>query len=117
MDNAETQEAAPANKLNSPRDEVSSVPGALVPTDPLPVPGSRLALSGPMIQLPIKLDVGVPIREFRVRHLLALKPGTVVESQWVPGEDVPVVSGDQQLGWSDFEVIDGQLAVRLTRLA
>jgi flagellar motor switch/type III secretory pathway protein FliN len=56
------------------------------------------------------------VREFRVRNLLALKPGRVIESQWANGEDVPVASGAVQLAWSEFEVIDSQLAVRVTRL-
>lgn len=89
----------------------------LVPADPMAGRTPRLALTGAMIQLPVKLDVGVPIRDFRVRDLIALRRGAVVETQWIPGEDVPVVSGDQQLAWSEFEVVDSQLAVRLTRLA
>jgi hypothetical protein len=62
------------------------------------------------------VDVAIPLRGFRVRNLLALDTGTVVESQWGPGEDVPLGSGDVQLAWSEFEVVDTQLAVRLTRL-
>ncbi len=33
------------------------------------------------------------------------------------GEDVPLSAGDVQLAWSEFEVVDTQLAVRVTRLA
>lgn len=68
-------------------------------------------------RLPVQLDVTIPIRDFRVRTLLALEPGQLVESQWVNGEDVPLVAGNVQLAWSEFEVVDTQLAVRLTRLA
>ena len=76
-----------------------------------------LALSAPMARLPVELDVTVPVREFRVRNLLALQPGQLIESQWGNGEDVPLASGEVQLAWSEFEVIDSQLAVRITRLA
>jgi len=65
----------------------------------------------------VELDVSVPVREFRVRNLLALEPGAVIESQWTHGEDLPVASGHVQLAWSEFEVVDSQLAVRITRLA
>jgi len=41
----------------------------------------------------------------------------VIESQWTHGEDLPVASGHVQLAWSEFEVVDSQLAVRITRLA
>ncbi len=67
-------------------------------------------------RLPVEVDVAVPVRDFRVRNLLALEPGVVVESQWGHGEDVPLGCGEVQLAWSEFEVVDTQLAVRLTRL-
>ena len=67
-------------------------------------------------RLPVQLNVGIPIRDFRVKNLLVLEPGSLIESGWVPGEDVPVASGDVQLAWSEFEVVDTHLAVRLTRL-
>lgn len=67
-------------------------------------------------RLPVELDVAVPLKDFRVRKLLALAPGTIVESQWGHGEDLPLACGDVQLAWTEFEVIETQLAVRLTRL-
>ena len=72
--------------------------------------------SSPAARLPVELDVAVPVHEFRVRNLLALEPGQVIETQWGHGQDVPLASGDVQLAWSEFEVVDSQLAVRLTRL-
>ncbi len=71
----------------------------------------------PAARLPVELDVAVPLRNFRVKNLLALTPGAVVESQWGHAEDVPLACGDVQLAWTEFEVIETQLAVRLTRLA
>ena len=68
-------------------------------------------------RLPVELDVSVAVREFRVRNLLALAPGQVIETQWAHGEDLPLAAGDVQLAWSEFEVVDTQLAVRVTRLA
>jgi flagellar motor switch protein FliN/FliY len=67
-------------------------------------------------RLPVELDVAVPLKDFRVRKLLTLAPGTIVESQWGHGEDLPLACGDVQLAWTEFEVIETQLAVRLTRL-
>jgi flagellar motor switch protein FliN/FliY len=75
-----------------------------------------MALSGPIARLPVELDVAVPVRAFRVRNLLALEPGQVIETQWGHGEDMPLSSGDVQLAWSEFEVVDTQLAVRVTRM-
>jgi flagellar motor switch/type III secretory pathway protein FliN len=73
---------------------------------------------GPLVaRLPVELDVAVPVREFRVRHLLALEAGTVIESRWNHGNDLPLAAGDVKLAWTEFEVIETQLAVRVTRLA
>jgi flagellar motor switch protein FliN/FliY len=67
--------------------------------------------------LPVVVDVAVPVREFRVRHLLALAPGEMIASQWRHGIDLPLAAGDVQLAWSEFEVLDTKLAVRVTRLS
>jgi flagellar motor switch protein FliM len=68
------------------------------------------------MRLPVELEVAIPLREFRVRNLLALQAGVLVQSQWMHGDDVPLGSADVQLAWSEFDVVDKQLAVRLTRL-
>lgn len=75
------------------------------------------AFPPPVSLLPVELDVAVPVRQFRVRRLLALEPGQMIESQWGSGEDVPLAAGDVQLAWTEFEVVETQLAVRITRLA
>jgi len=59
----------------------------------------------------------VPIAAFRVGDLLALEKGTVLESQWAHDEDVPVWCGGAQLAWTEFEVVDQKLAVRVTRIS
>lgn len=76
-----------------------------------------LRLTASFARLPVGLEVTVPVREFRVRNLLALVPGEVIETQWGHGDDLPLSSGDLQLAWSEFEVVDNRLAVRVTRLA
>jgi flagellar motor switch/type III secretory pathway protein FliN len=105
----------PARPASSPEAARAGPEGqGLIPAPPAP---EDLSLRTPVMRLPVELDVVVPIREFRVRHLLALAPGQVIESRWRNGEDVPLAAGDVQLAWSEFEVIDTQLAVRVTRLA
>lgn len=68
-------------------------------------------------RLPVQLDVSIPLREFRVRDLLSLEPGRLIESEWSNGVDLPLAAGAVQLAWSEFEVVETQLVVRLTRLA
>ena len=74
-------------------------------------------LTPPLARMPVELEVGVPVRNFRVRDLLRLAPGWVVESEWGHDADLPLMAGRVQLAWSEFEVVETQLAVRLTRLS
>jgi len=88
----------------------------------VPAPGRSPAAAaiGPesaVARLPVEVEVGVPVRGFRVRNLLALEPGVVVASQWNHGDDLPLAAGDVKLAWTEFEVVETNLAARLTRLA
>ncbi len=89
---------------------------ALVPSPHMPTGDGGIVLTIPLARLPVELDVSVPVRHFKVRNLLALEPGHLIETDWSHGEDVPLAAGQVQLAWSEFEVMETQLAVRLTRL-
>jgi flagellar motor switch protein FliM len=111
--------ATPTAAPPKPADLVRSLepgPGreALVPAaTPQYVP-----LTNPLIaRLPVELEVGIPVPSFRVRNLLALDSGSLVKTQWEHSEEVPLRAGEVQLAWSEFEVIETRLAVRVTRLA
>jgi len=68
-------------------------------------------------QMRVTLYSQVALAEFRVRDLLALAEGQVFESLSPDTEDVPLKVGRVQLGWGEFEVVEQQIALRLTRLA
>ena len=68
-------------------------------------------------ELVMTLESGIALRDFKVRNLLALETGQIIESLFADTDDVPVKVGKVQVGWSEFEVVDQHLAVRLTRLA
>jgi hypothetical protein len=68
-------------------------------------------------RMPVEVEVGVPVRDFRVRNLLALNPGMIVRSHWNQGDDLPLAAGHVQLAWIEFEVVDSVLAARITRPA
>ena len=90
---------------------------ALVPAPQPPQREAAAVFREQVARLPVELDVAVPVREFRMRNLLALAPGQVVESKWSHGDDLPLAAGEVQLAWSEFEVVETRLAVRVTRLA
>jgi flagellar motor switch/type III secretory pathway protein FliN len=109
---------APGQAQNSAADSRDpAAENALVPTGTGSGKADPTAFGGIVSRLPVELDVAIPVREFRVRNLLALKAGELIESQWANGEDLPLAAGDVQLAWSEFEVLDAQLAVRITHLA
>jgi flagellar motor switch/type III secretory pathway protein FliN len=112
--------SAPVLQNSAPATEVPVLTGgqALVPTSHEADSSVEEApeVTGVVALLPIEVDVAVPVRNFRVHNLLALEQGQVIETLWHSGEDVPLASGNVQLAWSEFEVIETDLAVRITRL-
>ena len=68
-------------------------------------------------RLPLRLTAAIPLPSFRVRDLVALKVGHIVPSMWANSDDVPLKIGEVHLSWSEFEVVEQRMAVRLTRLA
>jgi flagellar motor switch/type III secretory pathway protein FliN len=70
-----------------------------------------------LARLPVTLTATISLNRFRVRDLMRLEKGQVFESAWPETEDVPLRTGDVQVGWGEFEVVDQRITVRLTRLA
>lgn len=95
---------------------------ALVMTDP-PEEKAKvrlkeiLAAESALGALPVELKVAIPIPSFRVRDLVMIEKGRVLSSDWANGDDLPLSCGDVQLVWTEFEVVDQRMAVRVTRLA
>jgi flagellar motor switch/type III secretory pathway protein FliN len=67
--------------------------------------------------LPCLLSIEVPVPNFKVGDLVRLAPGRVVDAYWTVGEDVPLCINGELVAWSEFEVLNEHLAVRLTELA
>jgi hypothetical protein len=108
---------APTHPVPSPPQPGPPATVALEKSPAPPSPEKDLFPPGsPVARLPVELDISIPVPGFRVRNLLALEPAQVVETGWGHGQDVPLAAGEVQLAWSEFEVVDALLAVRLTRL-
>ena len=67
-------------------------------------------------QMRMSMRAEVSLNRFRVRDLLALAEGQVFETLSPDTKDVPLKIGQVQLGWSEFEVVEQKMALRLTRL-
>jgi flagellar motor switch protein FliN len=63
-----------------------------------------------------QLTVQLTVPGLRVRELLRLKSGSVVDTKWSLSTEVPLLANGQLVAWSEFEVIGERLAVRITEL-
>jgi flagellar motor switch protein FliN len=86
-------------------------PAAATVADP---PGERWAR---VDQLPCLLTIEIPVPGFTVADLVNLERGRIIATRWTVGQDVPLRINDALIAWSEFEVVQNRLAVRLTELA
>jgi flagellar motor switch/type III secretory pathway protein FliN len=70
-----------------------------------------------VLGLPCGLTVDLAMPDFKVADLLKLRVGSVINAHWSLGRDVPLRLNGTLLGWSEFEVVADNLAVRVTELA
>jgi flagellar motor switch protein FliN/FliY len=74
--------------------------------------------SWPLVsQMTVLTSAAIPIAGFKIRDLVHLQTGQIVESAWAHTEDIPLNAARVHVAWSEFEVVDQNLMVRLTRLA
>ncbi|HUO59301.1 MAG TPA: FliM/FliN family flagellar motor C-terminal domain-containing protein [Candidatus Acidoferrales bacterium] len=79
--------------------------------------GSSPAAWDRLRELTCTLTLEISVPRFTVAMLLRLAPGDLVNSEWLQGTDIPIHVNGKLIGWTEFEVVDDQLAVRLTELA
>lgn len=68
------------------------------------------------MEVPLEIEALVEGRKLRVRDLLALKAGSVVETQLPAGDNVNVVAGQTPLGVGELTSSSGKVVVRLLRI-
>ena len=71
----------------------------------------------PVMDLPCRLTVQLPLPKFRVKDFLALRAGSVIASAWSLSRDVPLHINGTLIAWGELEQAGKHLAVRLTELA
>lgn len=69
-----------------------------------------------LMQVPVLMKVKIPLPGISLRELTTLHVGEVIVSEWPASEEVPLYASNIALSWGEFEVVDGVIAVRLTRL-
>lgn len=68
------------------------------------------------MELPCRLYVALEVPHFTIRDLLSLSVNSLVDTQRREGAHVPVLVNSSMVGWAEFDVIDGRLAVRMTEM-
>jgi flagellar motor switch/type III secretory pathway protein FliN len=69
-----------------------------------------------VLELPCHLSVALEVPHFTIRDLLALDVNSLVDTGRHEGAHVPVLVNGVMVAWAEFDVIDGQLAVRMTEM-
>ena len=69
-----------------------------------------------VLELPCQLTVALEVPYFTIRDLLSLSVNSLVNTRRREGAHVPVMVNGVMVGWAEFDVIDGRLAVRMTEM-
>ncbi|WP_198137512.1 FliM/FliN family flagellar motor C-terminal domain-containing protein [Terriglobus sp. TAA 43] len=66
--------------------------------------------------MPFRLSVTIPLIGWRLHRLRDLQQGQLIVTAVSATEDVPVRIGEALLAHAELDNVDGQMAIRLTRL-
>ncbi len=66
--------------------------------------------------LPCDLTLDLPLAHFRVRDLVQLRVGAVVETCYSRGAEIPLRANGELIGWAEFEPVGDHIGVRITEL-
>lgn len=83
-------------------------------------PGIKEDAPDPLVRaydLPCTLTLEMPVVQFSVGSLLALRPGSVVITASQQNEDLALTVNGQVVGMAEVDVVGNRLAVRLTGMA
>jgi flagellar motor switch/type III secretory pathway protein FliN len=67
------------------------------------------------MEVPLEVEALVEGPRLRVRELLALRVGSVIETSRLAGENVDVVAGKSPLGVGELTALHGKAVVRVLR--
>jgi len=86
-----------------------------------PLGETRSLLSGvvqyrALWNVPVPLVVRVPLPGISLRRIRKLQVGDVLLSEAIASDEVALFAADVALSFGEFEVVDGTIGIRLTRL-
>ncbi len=72
---------------------------------------------GALVEIPCGLACELEVPKVSVADVLALGPGTVLNTEWRTNRDLPIRVNGKLLGWAEFESAGENLSVRVTEFA
>jgi flagellar motor switch/type III secretory pathway protein FliN len=94
--------------------QTAPIPEPEAPAGTAPISDVRWLQAG---GLPCKISVQAQVRGFTLKHLLDLRPQSIIRSQLTTSASPPLRVNGVVVAWCEFEVLSNRLAVRLTELA
>jgi flagellar motor switch/type III secretory pathway protein FliN len=67
--------------------------------------------------LPCTVSLQIPLSHFTIGDLCRLSKGSAVSTSCRHNSEIPLYVNGQLIGWTELEVIDDKLAVRITEIA
>jgi flagellar motor switch protein FliN/FliY len=86
---------------------------ALGDPPPAAVPGDI----GLLMDVPLQVSVELGRTELRIRNVLELVPGSIIELERLAGEPVDVLVNGKQIARGEVVVIDEDFGIRITEIA
>jgi flagellar motor switch/type III secretory pathway protein FliN len=69
-----------------------------------------------LMLVPVPMRVSISMPGISLRGLTQLSAGDVFVSEWPAAGEMPLLASNVAFSWGEFEVVDGAIAIRLTRL-
>lgn len=83
---------------------------------PAPSQDETIGWSPEILELDCQLSVEIAVPHFTVRALLRLNSGSIVASQTKQAVDVPLLANGEMLGLAELDVVNSNLAARITEV-
>lgn len=116
------QEPAPVYMMSPGPSPIIERPGAVAQPAAFPALGDGPPSNVPgdiglIMDVPLQISVELGRTELRIRNVLELVPGSIIELDRLAGEPVDVLVNGKQLARGEVVVIDEEFGIRITEIA
>jgi flagellar motor switch protein FliN/FliY len=75
---------------------------------------SSLESIGPIQDVPIEVAIELDRRTMKIRELLELQAGSIIEMERSAGENIDIYIGKRLVGFGEIVIIENTIGVRIT---